>query len=82
MSDEPSSAGAVYRRSDRDLSWLGGPSLALPVYPECTVWRVEKDTRWADSRIRDVPHGLGLRFVVGGAGRGDALMHITPRGAW
>jgi hypothetical protein len=61
----------------RDLSWLGGPAPAPPVYPESIIWRVEKDTRWAEARIRQVPHGHELRFVVGGAGRDETLMQST-----
>ncbi len=59
----------------RDMSWLGGEAPPPPVYPEHTVWRVEKDTRWAEARIREVPHGRELRFVIGGVGREEVLMH-------
>lgn len=58
----------------RDLSWLGRGSPPPPAYPESTVWRVEKDTRWAEARVRQVPHGRELRIVVGGAGRQPELM--------
>ncbi len=57
------------------MSWLGGPAAPPAVYPEHTIWRVEKDSRWAEARIRQVPHGRELRFIVGGAGREDTLMH-------
>jgi hypothetical protein len=42
-----------------------------------------KDTRWAEARLRHVPHGSELRFVVGGVGRADELMQSTAyaRGA-
>ena len=53
----------------RDWTWLGGPAPPPPVYPERMIWRVIKDTRWAEARIRDVPHGRELRFIFGGAGR-------------
>ena len=46
-----------------------------PTFHDRVVWRVVKDTRWTEARIRQVPHGRELRFVVGGAGREDTLMH-------
>jgi hypothetical protein len=62
---------------DRDFSWMGRAAAATPAYPEHVIWRVEKDTRWAEARVRDVPHGAELRFMVGGQGRDDVLMQST-----
>lgn len=61
----------------RDLSWLGRGAAPPPAYPESVVWRVEKDSRWAEARVRVVPHGHELRIVVGGAGRQPELMQST-----
>jgi hypothetical protein len=46
----------------------------LPTYFERTIWRVTIDTRWTEARIRDVPHGHELRFVIDGEGRSTELM--------
>ncbi len=46
-----------------------------PTFHERVVWRLIKDTRWAEARIRQVPHGYEVRFVVGGDGREETLMH-------
>ena len=50
------------------------PAAAPPVYPESRIWRCEKDRRWAEARIRDLPDGHELRFVIGGEGREELLM--------
>jgi hypothetical protein len=49
--------------------------VAAPTFNDQVIWRVTRDTRWAEARIREVPHGRELRFIVGGAGREDTLMH-------
>jgi hypothetical protein len=61
----------------RDLSWLGRAAPPPAAYPEAVVWRVEKDTRWAEARVRQVPHGHELRIVAGGAVREPELMQST-----
>jgi hypothetical protein len=53
----------------------GLPAPPPPIYPERIVWRATKDSRYAEARVRDVPHGWELRSVVGGAGRDEQLMH-------
>jgi hypothetical protein len=50
---------------DRDWSWLARPQPAAPLLIERTVWRVTKDTRHAEARVRAVPHGHELRILVG-----------------
>ena len=62
---------------DRDFSWMGRPAPEAPEFPERAIWRVEKTSRWAEARIRDLPHGCELRFVVGGEGRDEVLMQST-----
>jgi hypothetical protein len=62
---------------DRDFSWMGSPMPPPPIYPEHVVWRVVKDTRWAEARIRQVPYGRELRFVVGGADCEEVLIQST-----
>jgi hypothetical protein len=44
-----------------------------PTYPEAFAWRVVKDTRWAEGRVRTLPHGREVRFVTGGKGRDEVL---------
>jgi hypothetical protein len=43
----------------------GLPAPPPPNHPEHTIWRVMKDSRWAEGRVRDVPHGRELRIMVG-----------------
>jgi hypothetical protein len=44
----------------------GLPAPPPPTYPEQSIWRVAKpDGRWAEARVRTVPHGHELRIVVG-----------------
>lgn len=62
---------------DRDFSWMGRTAPAAAVHVDRLVWRVEKDSRWAEARVRSVPHGEELRFVVGGLGRDESLMQST-----
>lgn len=59
---------------DRDFSWMGRAAPSEPAPADNVLWRVEKDTRWAEGRVRHVPHGSELRFVVGGQGRDETLM--------
>lgn len=41
------------------------------------MWLVEKDRRWTEARIRDVPHSHEMRSIVGGDGRDAELMQST-----
>lgn len=63
---------------DRDWSWLDRAEPPPPELPtDRVVWRVTKDERWAEARVRVVPHGTELRMVVGGDGREETLMQST-----
>jgi hypothetical protein len=51
---------------------------AAPTYAERVIWRVEKDTRWAGARVRDVP---ARRRAAGPRGRsGTRRPRVDARG--
>jgi hypothetical protein len=65
----------VERMASVNDRWTPGRRVpALPTHPAHTICRVVKDSRWAEGRVREVPHGRELRFVVGGTGRIETLM--------
>jgi hypothetical protein len=58
----------------RDSSWLHHlPAPETPPPREGRVWRLVKDTRYAEARLRPGLLGIELRFVVGGDGRAEVL---------
>jgi len=57
----------------RNWSWLHRPVAETPPPREGRVWRLVKDTRYAEARLRPGPLGVELRFVVGGEGRAEVL---------
>lgn len=67
---------------DRDFSRMGRTAPPEPTPTDHALWRVAKDSRWAEARVRHVPHGSELRFVVGGQGRDETLMQsvVYPAG--
>ena len=58
---------------ERDSSWLHLPAAETPPPREGRVWRLVKDTRYAEARLRPGLLGIELRFVVGGEGRAEVL---------
>jgi hypothetical protein len=44
---------------------MAHPQPPAPALVERTIWRVQKDRRHAEARVRTVPHGHELRIVVG-----------------
>jgi len=59
--------------AERDSSWLHLPTPETPPLREGRVWRLVKDTRYAEARLRPGLLGIELRFVVGGDGRAEVL---------
>jgi hypothetical protein len=57
----------------RDSSWVHPPASETPPPREGRVWRLVKDTRYAEARLRPGLLGIELRFVVGGEGRAEVL---------
>ena len=57
----------------RDWSWLHRPAPETPPPREGRVWRLVKDTRYAEARLRPGLLGVELRLVVGGEGRAEVL---------
>jgi hypothetical protein len=57
----------------RDSSRLHLPAPETPPPREGCVWRLVKDTRYAEARLRPGLLGIELRFVVGGDGRAEVL---------
>ena len=57
----------------RDSPRLHLPALETPPPREGRVWRLVKDTRYAEARLRPGLQGIELRFVVGGEGRAEVL---------
>lgn len=48
------------------MAWTPGrpaPPSPLPA-PDATIWRVTRDVRAAEARVRTMPHGAELRIVV------------------
>ena len=41
---------------------------------DLVVWRIRKDTRFAEARIRDLPAGRELRLVLCGDGQDEQLL--------
>jgi len=60
---------------DNRLASSHASSAAPLLYAERIGWRVTKDIRIAEARIRDLPHAVELRFVIFGEGRDEHLMH-------
>ena len=59
-----------------------GPRPALPPAPvERTLWRVQKDVRAAEARVRVFPHGDELRIVLRHPAAGESLLwsRLYPR---
>lgn len=57
----------------RDWSWLHSPVPEAPPAGDGRVWRLVKDTRYAEARLRPGLLGIELRLVVGGEGRAEVL---------
>ena len=57
----------------RDWSWLHRSAPETPPLREGRVWRLVKDTRYAEARLRPGLLGVELRLVVGGEGRAEVL---------
>ena len=59
--------------AERDSSWVHPAPVETPLPREGRVWRLVKDTRYAEARLRPGLLGIELRFVVGGEGRAEVL---------